>query len=185
MRWVNEIPQVIYDREHALEDQELMDLRPQMRLQLRSLKRQALPVRTQPRPATTITVRLMSLGVGPNTSEGILPPTYRGQRKTGAHAFATVWSARADIPFGESFGLRLGHSTNLDVRWQVHSVLLIVPCFCQAATIDQPWHLDTWPYCLRYSRPFEGTIRSHTSPAHVEAVSRFYGPSCFSGLGKA
>jgi hypothetical protein len=116
MRWVNEIPQVISDREHALEEQELMDLRPQMRLQLRSLKRQALPVRTQPRPATTVAVRLMSLGVGPNTSEGILPPTYRGQRKTGAHAFATVWSARADIPFGESFGLRQGHSTNIRRR---------------------------------------------------------------------
>jgi hypothetical protein len=102
MRWVNEIPQVRSDREHTLEDQELMDLRPQVRLQLRSLKRQALPVRTQPRPATTVTVRLMSLGVRPNTSEGVFPPTYGGQRKNGADAFATEWSARAGIPFGES-----------------------------------------------------------------------------------
>jgi hypothetical protein len=83
MRWVNEIPQVRSDREHALEDQELMDLRPQMRLQLRSLKRQALPVRTQPRPATTVTVRLMSLGVRPNTSEGVFPRRMEVKEKTG------------------------------------------------------------------------------------------------------
>jgi hypothetical protein len=185
MRWVNEIPQVRSDREHAPEDQELMDLRPQMRLQLRSLKRQSTPVRTQPRPATTVTVRLMSLGVRPNTSEGVFPPTYGGQRKKRGRRLCHRVVGSGGYPIRGIIGLRLGHSTNLDVGWQVHSVLLIVPCFFQAATIDQPWHLDTWSYCLRYSRPFEGTIRSHTSPAHVEAVSPFYGPSCFSGFGKA
>jgi hypothetical protein len=74
---------MISDREHTLEGQELINLRLQMRLPLRSFKRQPLPVRTQPRPATTVAVRLMSLGVRPNSSEGMFPLTYRGLKKTG------------------------------------------------------------------------------------------------------
>jgi hypothetical protein len=99
---------MISDREHALEVPKADQFAPPDPLPLRSLKQRALPAQTQPRPAT-VAVRLMSLGVAPNSLEGTPPLAYKDERKPGADAFATVWPARADIPFGELLGPRTRH----------------------------------------------------------------------------